>query len=91
MKEYTFSNTEVVIKYSDDAFELLCRYYSFTKTSIAYEPYGTLKSIITSVYETTNPLKIMEQIGFNFLIGDMAHNGISWFIETINQYFTNNE
>ncbi|WP_407381933.1 hypothetical protein [Methanobrevibacter sp.] len=69
IKECAFSNTEVVIMHSNDAFELLCKYYSLTKASITYEPYGTLKSVIISVYETTNPLVIGGKITWNAIKG----------------------
>ena len=46
-----------------------------------YEPYGTLKSIITSIYKTTNPLKISFEIFKSFIMGYSVHQVISWFID----------
>ena len=76
IKEYAFSNTEFVIIHSNDAFELVCKYYSLTKASITYEPYGTLKSVIISVYETTNPLTIGGKITWNAIKGIVLYHPI---------------
>lgn len=54
----------------------MCKYYSLTKASITYEPYGTLKSVIISVYETTNPLTIGGKITWNAIKGIVLYHPI---------------
>ena len=61
--------------------KIIYKNYEISKTTIMYEPYGTLKSIITSIYKTTNPLKISFEIFKSFIMGYSVHQVISWFID----------
>lgn len=85
LKEYSLKNTKIITKYSDDAFEMLISYYSLTKNSITYEPYGTLKRIITTAYGTTNSFRILGKVIFD-AIGStyIFHPFISNLIDIIN-------
>ena len=62
--------------------KIIYKNYEISKTTIIYEPYGTLKSIITSIYKTTNPFKIFLLISYNYLKGIFIHEGISWVIDS---------